>query len=69
MELSRHAEALEQFEAVIESRPDYALAHRHAARCAFSLDETTKAIEFAKTARRLGEPDEYNAWRKRRRKS
>ena len=69
MELSRPAEALEQFEAVIGSRPDYALAHNHAARCAFSLGETTKAIKFAKTARRLGEPDEYNAWRKCRRKS
>ena len=69
MELSRHAEALEHFESVIVSRPDYALAHGHAARCAFALGETTKAIRFAKTARRLGEPGEYNAWRKRRRKS
>ena len=69
MELSRHAKALEHFEAVIASRPDYALAYNHAARCAFALCETTKAIDFAKTARRLGEPTEYNAWRKRRRKS
>ena len=69
MELSRHAEALEHFESVIASRPDYALAYSHAARCAFALSETTKAIDFAKTARRLGEPTEYNAWRKRQRKS
>lgn len=69
MELSHHADALEQFESVIASRPDYALAHNHAARCAFSLGETTKAIKFAKTARRLGEPAQYNAWQKRRRKS
>ena len=69
MELSRHAEALEHFESVIASRPDYALAYNHAARCAFALGETTKGISYSKTARRLGKPDEYNAWRKRRRKS
>ena len=69
MELSRHTEALEHFESVIASRPDYALAHGYAARCAFELGGTTKAIGFAKTARRLGEPTEYNAWRKRRKKS
>ena len=69
MELSRHTEALEHFESVIASRPDYALAYNHAARCAFAVSETTKGTSYAKTARRLGEPGEYNAWRKRRRKS
>ena len=69
MNLSRHAEALEQFEAVIAARSDYALAYRYAARCAFVLGDTQSGISYAKTARRLGEPDEYNAWRKRRRKS
>ena len=69
MELSRPTEALEDFESVIESRSDYALAYAHAARCAFMLGNTQKGISYAKTARRLGEPDEYNAWRRRRRKS
>ncbi len=69
MELTRYTEALEQFEAVIEARPDYALASLYAARCAFNLGNTQKGISYAKTARRLGEPDEYNAWRERRRKS
>ena len=76
MHLSRHAEALERFESVINFRSDYALAHLHAASCLFALGNQRKGISFAKTARRLGEPGEYVAWKsgkyaktRRRRKS
>ena len=76
MRLSRHAEALERFESVITFRSDYALAHLHAASCSFALGNQRKGISFAKTARRLGEPGEYVAWKsgkyakkRRRRKS
>lgn len=66
MNLSRYAAALAEFEAVIAARPDYALAHLDAATCAFELDNTRLGIKYAKSARRLGEPDAYNAWRQRR---
>ena len=65
MMLERHQEALAQFESVIKARSDYALALLYAARCAFSLGDTRRGIRYAKAARRYGEPDEYNAWRKR----
>ena len=68
MNLSRPAEALEQLESVIAVRPDYTLAFRDAARCAFMLDDKRKGIRYAKTAKRLGDSYEYNAWRKRRKK-
>ena len=63
MKLSRHAEALEYFERVLEVRPDYALAFLHAAHCAFMLGDKWTGQRHAKTARRLGEPGAYNAWR------
>ena len=69
MMLERYGDALAQFEAVIAAREDYALALGYAARCAFALGNTRQGIRYAKKARRLGEPDEYNAWRKRRGKS
>ena len=69
MGLSRYAEALEHFKSVIAARADYALAYGYAARCALEFGDTQKGIKYAKAARRLGEPAEYNAWRKRRRKS
>ena len=65
MMLERHKEALAHFESVIKARSDYALALLYAARCAFSLGDTRRGIRYAKAARRYGEPDEYNAWRKR----
>ena len=68
MMLDRPNEALPQFEAVIAARQDYALAYGYAAHCAFALGNTQQGIHYAKTARRLGEPDEYHAWQKRRRK-
>ena len=63
MNLSRHAEALEHFEKVIEAKPDHAAAFRYAAQCAFKLDDKVKGRRYAKTARRFGEPSEYMAWR------
>ena len=64
MNLSRYAEALEQFEGAIAARPDHALSFLYAARCAFRLGDKTKGIRYAKTARRLGEPTEYISWKK-----
>ena len=66
MNLSQHEAALAEFEAVIAARPDYAMAHLDAATCAFALGNTQQGIKYAKSARRLGEPDAYNAWRQRR---
>ena len=61
--LKRYSEALEHLEAVIDIRPDFAYAHRYAARCAFELGYKTKGGSHAKAARRLGEYTEYTAWR------
>ena len=63
MQLGRFAEALEHFEAVIAVRPDYASAYSHAARCAFKLGDKRKGASYAKSARMLGEPGEFTAWR------
>ena len=64
MNLSRYEEALEELEEVVAAQPDHALALMYAARCAFRLSDKTKGIKYAKAARRLGEPDEYVAWRR-----
>ena len=64
MNLYRYTEALEQLEEVIAARPDHAHAFLYAARCAFKLSDKIKGIRYAKTARRLGEPGEYNAWKR-----
>ena len=61
--LSRYEEALALFEWVTNQRPEYALASLNAARCAFCMGNKRKGISYAKTARRLGEPAEYIAWR------
>ena len=63
-ELERFTEGLEHLEEVIAFRPDYALAYRHAAHCAFKIGDSRKGAEYAKTARRLGEPAEYVAWQR-----
>ena len=63
MMLKSHTEALERFERVVEDQPDYALANLYAARCSFALGDKTRGIGYARTARRLGEPAEFNAWR------
>ena len=64
MKLSKHSEALEQFEKVIAVRPDYAMSYKFAAICAFSLGNKRKGLNYAKNARRLGEPGPYIAWKK-----
>ena len=63
MMLKNLTEALERFERVVEEQPDYALANLYAARCSFALGDKTRGIRYARTARRLGEPGEFNAWR------
>ena len=62
MNLSRFVDALEQLEGVIAARPDHAHAFLYAAHCAFKLSDKIKGIRYAKTAKCLGEPGEYNAW-------
>ena len=61
--LEQYTDALEHLDAVIEARPDFASAHRYAARCAFELGDKTKGRRHAKAARQLGEFTEYMAWR------
>lgn len=63
MRLGRFESALEQFEQVISSRPDYALAHLHAAKCAFALGDKVRGLRYSKRARQLGEPGEFVAWK------
>ena len=63
MKLGEFEEALEHFESVIEARKDYALAHLYAANCAFMLMDRRKGVRYAKSARRLGEPGAFLAWR------
>lgn len=63
MKLARYAEALEYLERVLEVRPDYAEASLHAAHCAFMLGDNWAGQRHAKTARRLGEPGAFSAWR------
>ena len=63
MELSRPVDGLQEFEKVIQAQPDYALAYLYAARCAFTAGDKRKGQQYAKSARRLGEPGEYLAWR------
>ena len=60
--LERYSEALEYLKAVIEERPDYASAYDSAAHCAFMSGDKTNGLRYAKVARLLGMPAEYNAW-------
>lgn len=62
MMLERFDEALEHFEAAIKARPDFASTYTHAARCAFELGDKRKGLEYAKSARMLGEAEEYIKW-------
>ena len=61
--LERFPGGLEQLEGVIKTSPDYGLAYRYAARCAFRVGDKVKGREYAKKARRLGDSSEYDAWR------
>ena len=51
-------------EEVIRVRPDYALAYRHAAHCAFGVGNGVKGSDYAKKARRLGDSTEFDAWQR-----
>ena len=61
--LERYSEALEYLKAVIEERPDHAPAYDNAAHCAFMSGDKTNGRRYAKVARLLGMPAEYNAWK------
>ena len=60
--LERYSEALECLKAVIEEMPDYASAYDRAAHCAFMSGDKTNGLRYAKVARLLGMPAEFNAW-------
>ena len=60
--LERYPEGLEYLKAVIEERPDYASTYDSAAHCAFMSGDKTNGLRYAKVARLLGMPAEYNAW-------
>ena len=60
--LERYADALEHLKTVAELRPDFASAHRYAARCAFKLDDKREGARHAKAARQLGDFTEWTAW-------
>ena len=61
--LERYAEALDQLEPVTEARPDFASAHRYAARSAFMIGDMIKGARHAKAGRQLGDFAEWTAWR------
>ena len=61
-ELGRYEEGLEHLDEVVRVRPDYALAYRYAAHCAFRLGNRVKGLDYAKSARRLGDSTEFDAW-------
>ncbi len=63
MKLGKFEAALEQLGQVVAVRPDYALAHLHAAKCAFALGDKVRGRRYSKTARQLGEPGEFIAWK------
>lgn len=64
MQTQRYEQALADFEFVIKMKPNHALALDFAAHCAFMLDDHTKAVRFAKEARKYGEPQTYYNWRR-----
>lgn len=66
MALARHGEALTDLEAVLEDRPDFAVALDWAARCAFASGDKRKGLALARRARRFGAPDAYIDWWSRR---
>ena len=63
-ELERFAEGLERLEEVIKFRPEYALAYRYAAHCAFKSGDRVKGLDYAKKARHLGDSTEFDAWQR-----
>ena len=63
-ELERFSEGLVQLEEVLRVRPDYALAYRYAAHCAFRSGKGDKGRGYAKRARRLGDSTEFDPWQR-----
>lgn len=64
MNAGRLDEALVDYLAVVEVRPDFATAWGYAAHCAFRLGNPTEGLRYAKRARTLGDPWAYDAWDK-----
>lgn len=62
MNAGRLEEALVDYLAVVDARPDFATAWGYAAHCAFSLGNPTEGLRYAKRARSLGDPTAYDAW-------
>ncbi len=62
MNAGRFEEALVDYLAVVEVRPDFATAWGYAAHCAFSLRNPTEGLRYAKRARSLGDRWAYDAW-------
>ena len=63
-ELERFLEGLEHLEMLVRVRSDYALAYRYAAHCAFRVGNGVKGRDYAKRARRLGDPTQFEAWQR-----
>ena len=64
MQLKMYERALADFEFVISLRPNYARALDYAAHCAFIFGDAQKGMRYAKEARKYGETQTYNEWRK-----
>lgn len=64
MQTKKYGQALSDFEFVIGTKPNYALALDCAAHCAFMIADQEKGMKYAKEARKYGEPRTYNDWRK-----
>lgn len=63
MELGRFPEALGYLERALGVRPNDAEANRHAAHCSLMMGDHWTGQRYAKTARRLGKPDVFIAWK------
>ena len=57
-------EAITAIQQVINIKPDYARALDYAAHCAFMFEDQIKGMKYAKEARKYGETQTYNDWRK-----
>lgn len=62
VELERFSEELEHLEELVLVRPEHALACRYVAYCAFRSGDHVKALDYAKTDRRLWDSTESDAW-------
>ncbi|MFA4835347.1 MAG: hypothetical protein WC749_04665 [Dehalococcoidia bacterium] len=64
MQTQRYEQALSDFEFIIRSKPNYAIALDYAAHCAFMIGNQEKGREYAKEARKYGVPHTFNEWQK-----